>query len=198
MDQTQPDTSSIEPPDKSALMNALVAEFKAAKAEIMFRASSQSTLMQLNITAAGTVVGFVFANKADPLTLVVIPILSPVLGILWIDHHQTIIKLGNFIKGMHVDYYNKAVGFPFPDYQNYKDAADMGGSSKLVIYNFIIAVFITFGFLPAAVLVYAAFQVPNAFSANFLAPAVLAIALLLMFISQFISRFLLSTSDPRS
>ena len=43
------------PEDKPIMMNALIAEFNAMRAEIIFRATSQATLMQLNVTAAGTV-----------------------------------------------------------------------------------------------------------------------------------------------
>src|SRR5947209_1636190 len=82
----------------SAIMNALLAEFNALRAEIIFRATSQATLMQINITASGTVAVFALSDPKYALTLIIIPILSPVLGIFWLDHDATIMKLGAFLK----------------------------------------------------------------------------------------------------
>ncbi len=145
-------SSSEGSQESSTQMNAVLAEFNAIRAEILFRATSQATLIQINITAVATIVGFVFANQANPLILVIIPILSPVLGMLWLDHDASIAWLGNFIKMEIKVKYNTISAFDYPDYQTYMDCAS---DSNVVTLNFNIAIVITFFVLPVAVLVFA-------------------------------------------
>jgi hypothetical protein len=177
--------------DKSVIMSALLAEFNAVRAEIIFRATSQATLMQLNITAAGTVAVFALADEARALTMIIIPILSPILGILWLDHDATIIKLGRFIKsGLKSAYSRVVTGFNFPDNESYVESADALPATQLAILNFTIAVFATFGVLPLAALLYVIYHYQgHLYSFKILAPIMLAILLLLTFFIQFQRRF---------
>jgi hypothetical protein len=78
-------------------LNVVVAEFNALRKEIADRSITSYTLLSLNITASGTVVGFVISGKADPLLLLVLPVFSPSLGMLFIDHSTTIVGIGNYI-----------------------------------------------------------------------------------------------------
>lgn len=64
----------------------LLAQFGALHDEIMQRSGHQHAMLNLDTTALGTIAGFVLANKADPLLLLVIPFLSFVFGGLWYDH----------------------------------------------------------------------------------------------------------------
>ncbi len=177
--------------DRSVIMNALLAEFNAMRAEIIFRATSQATLMQLNITAAGTVAVFALAEQGRALTMIIIPILSPILGILWLDHDATIMKLGRFIKSDLKSAYSRVVtSFRFPDYESYVDGADALPATQFGILNFIIAVFATFGVLPLAALLYVIYRSWSyIWSFETLAPVILAILLLLTFFIQFVRRF---------
>jgi hypothetical protein len=190
MSQVQEDTL---PEDKPVIMNALVAEFNAMRAEIIFRATSQATLMQINITAAGTVAVFALSDKIHALTMIIIPILSPVLGILWLDHDATIMKLGGFIKSkLKLAYRQVVFNFDFPDYESYANTADALPVPRFAILNFTTAVCATFGLLPIAAFLYVVFNFDNVESIAFLAPASLAVLLLLMFFIQFTRRFGLS------
>jgi hypothetical protein len=180
----------IRSEDKSVAMNALIAEFNAIRAEIIFRATSQSTLMQINITAAGTIAVFALANDRYILAMIIIPILSPVLGILWLDHDATIMKLGGFIEKKLKPAYGRIVkDFDFPDYQNYTHFVDVLPIPKLAILNFNIAVLVTFGLLPFAALIYVAFSLNNMQSYPVFVSASFAIIILLMFITQFTRKF---------
>ena len=64
----------------------LLAQFGALQGEIMQRSGHQHAMLNLDTTALGTIAGFVLANKADPLLLLVIPFLSFTFGGLWYDH----------------------------------------------------------------------------------------------------------------
>ena len=181
--------------DKPVVMSALVAEFNAMRGEIIFRATSQATLMQINIAAAGTVAVFALAEKSRALTMIIIPILSPILGILWLDHDATIMKLGLFIKNKLKPAYRRIVPtFDFPDYESYADGADALPTPRFAILNFTIAVFSTFGALPLAALLYVIYHQgrQNLFVFEFMAPAILAVLLLVTFFVQFVRRFGLS------
>jgi hypothetical protein len=83
--------------DRAAIVQVSLAAFSAAKTEIADRSKAQHTLIQLNITAVGTIVGFVLANKADPQLLLLLPLLSPALGMLHLDHGVNISNIGTFI-----------------------------------------------------------------------------------------------------
>jgi hypothetical protein len=181
--------------DKPVIMSALVAEFNAMRAEILFRATSQATLMQLNITAAGTVAFFALADGTRAATMIIIPILSPILGILWLDHDATILKLGRFIKTDLKSACNAVANFELPDYERYAESADALPAPRFAILNFTIAVFATFGFLPLAALVYVISTWKGKLSSlAFLTPTLLAVLLLLAFFIQFSRRFGISPS----
>lgn len=83
--------------ERAAIVQVSLAAFSAAKTEIADRSKAQHTLIQLNITAVGTIVGFVLANKADPQLLLLLPLLSPALGMLHLDHAVNIANIGSFI-----------------------------------------------------------------------------------------------------
>jgi hypothetical protein len=181
--------------DRSVIMTALVAEFNAMRAEILFRATSQATLMQLNITAAGTVAFFALADGTRAMTMIIVPILSPIFGILWLDHDATILKLGRFIKTDLKNAWNVAANATLPDYERYTESADALPAPRFAILNFTIAVFATFGFLPMAALVYVISAWKGKFTApTFLLPVLLAVLLLLAFFIQFARRFWISPS----
>jgi hypothetical protein len=187
--------NGTQPGDKPVIMSALVAEFNAMRAEILFRATSQATLMQLNITAAGTVAFFALADGARAATMIIIPMLSPILGILWLDHDATILKLGRFIKTELKPACNTVANFKLPDYERYAESADALPAPRFAILNFTIAVFATFGFLPLAALVYVISTWKGKLSSPaFLIPTLLAVLLLLAFFIQFSRRFGVSPS----
>ena len=72
-------------PDQKALRELHLAEFSALRAEIGARSGVQHQLMALNITALAAIGGFVISDKADPLLLLMLPLVSCALGVIWHD-----------------------------------------------------------------------------------------------------------------
>jgi len=83
--------------DSGSLLTATLAEFTALRGEIKDRADTAYTLLNINITATTAVAGFVLTGKADPALLLILPLLSPALGMLFVDHSYNIANLGQYI-----------------------------------------------------------------------------------------------------
>lgn len=79
------------------VLNVLLAEFNALRSEIADRSSAAFTLLNINITATAVVAGFVLSDKADIKLLLILPLLSPALGMLFVDHSLNIKNLGGYI-----------------------------------------------------------------------------------------------------
>jgi hypothetical protein len=96
-----PDATSAEPavpaPDPAGVLTAALGEFAKLRDEIAGRSTTVWTLVGLNATASSAVAGFVLAQKADPLVLLVLPLLVPSLGLLVIDHATNIGQIGDYI-----------------------------------------------------------------------------------------------------
>ena len=76
-----------------------LAEFGPLRSEIDRRSKAQSDMLNLNITAIGTVGGLFFLSQqvVDQKVLLVLPVLSTSLGLLWLDHARAIGNLGRYI-----------------------------------------------------------------------------------------------------
>jgi hypothetical protein len=88
--------SSEKTPD--VLVQSVLSEFSVLRDEITHRSGAANTLLNLNITATGTVAGFVLSQRASPLLLLLLPFLSPALGLLYLDHALNIKNIGGYIK----------------------------------------------------------------------------------------------------
>ena len=75
-----------------------LAEFSALRTEIDARSAAQHQLMALNVTALAATGGFVISNNASPLLLLMLPLVSSALGILWHGQDRTIGNIGTYIK----------------------------------------------------------------------------------------------------
>jgi hypothetical protein len=73
------------------------AEFAAYRQEILHRSSQQYTLLALDLTALTAIAGFVLSDNADRLLLLLLPIVSGSIGLLWYDHARNIDSLGTYI-----------------------------------------------------------------------------------------------------
>lgn len=80
-----------------AHLDVLMAEFKALRDEIGSRATSSHTLININVVASGVLGGLVVNNPGRVELLLLLPILSPILGLLWIDHAHNIRNIGDYI-----------------------------------------------------------------------------------------------------
>jgi hypothetical protein len=74
-----------------------LAEFDVLRREIAQRSSFQHGLMVLNLTAIGAVVGLVFGRNVDGTLLLVLPVLSSALGLLWFSNHVAITRIATYI-----------------------------------------------------------------------------------------------------
>lgn len=74
------------------------AEFAAYREEILTRSGHQYTLLALDLTALTAIGGFVLSDKADRLLLLLLPIVSSSIGLLWYDHARNIDSLGDYIR----------------------------------------------------------------------------------------------------
>jgi hypothetical protein len=81
----------------SQVRDVAMAEFKALRDEIGSRATSSHTLININAVASGVVAGLVVGNPSRVELLLLLPILSPVLGLLWLDHAHNIRNIGDYI-----------------------------------------------------------------------------------------------------
>lgn len=70
----------MSPVSSARVIEVALAEFTALRSEIDNANSSQQTIININITAAGLIFSFVLANKADPLLLLVASGISSALG----------------------------------------------------------------------------------------------------------------------
>jgi hypothetical protein len=74
------------------------AEFAAYREEILHRSSQQYILLALDLTALTAIAGFVLSDNADRLLLLLLPIVSSSIGLLWYDHARNIDSLGTYIR----------------------------------------------------------------------------------------------------
>jgi hypothetical protein len=74
------------------------AEFASYRAEILARSAHQHTLLTLNITALSALSAFVLSDKASQQLLILLPIVSGAVGLLWYDHARNIDSLGDYIR----------------------------------------------------------------------------------------------------
>lgn len=74
------------------------AEFAAYRDEILHRSSQQSSLLGLDLAALIAIAGFVLSDNADSLLLLLLPIVSSSIGLLWYDHARNIDSLGTYIR----------------------------------------------------------------------------------------------------
>ncbi len=90
---TEPEPS----PDNSKLLDVALQEFGALRDEIGSRATFSHTLININAVTSGVVAGLVVNNPGRVELLLLLPILSPVLGLLWLDHAHNIRNMGDYI-----------------------------------------------------------------------------------------------------
>jgi hypothetical protein len=83
--------------DTGDVLNVVLSEFKALRDEINQRATYCHTLININIVATGTLAGFVLNDPSGIELLLLMPVLSPVLGLLWLDHSNAIRNMGDYI-----------------------------------------------------------------------------------------------------
>ncbi len=72
--------------------------FSACREEILARSAHQHTLISINLTALAAVAGVVLSGHADHRLLLLLPLLSSSIGLLWYDHARNIDSLGDYVR----------------------------------------------------------------------------------------------------
>lgn len=109
----EPAPAPVEATPKPAdVLTAALAEFGKLRDEIAGRSTQLWTLLGLNATASSAVAGFVLAQKADPRLLLLLPLLTPSLGLLVIDHATNIGNIGDYIRTVLKPLIQEATGEP--------------------------------------------------------------------------------------
>jgi glycogen debranching enzyme len=102
-------------------LQALLTEFNKLRDEIQNRSTAQHTLVNLNLTAGGALAGASFLAKF-PLLVLLLPLVSSALGLLYFDHHTAILHIGGYIRSQL--YPRLRSSFPEQRLPTYEDAVE--------------------------------------------------------------------------
>jgi hypothetical protein len=150
MTDADPVASPQMPEYDKQLIAVLLAQFNACRAEIQARSSNQAAVVNLNMTAISILAGYYFVYHADPLVLLIIPLLSPMLGIIWADHAINIGNLGRFIQHKLMPLLRRTLNHDLPDYEVWIRAFEQRMGPRLLLL--IAPMLLIFAILPAAAL----------------------------------------------
>jgi hypothetical protein len=109
----------------------LLDEFKALREEISRRSKDQLSLIQMNITAIGVILGFVISSVKDSRVLLIIPLVSSVLGIIYLDNAEAIQHIGRFIQRQIKPAMFAIVRQELPDYESYVRGLEIKRADRL-------------------------------------------------------------------
>src|SRR5437588_10652474 len=99
-----------EDPDQKQVVQVALVEFTKMRDEITARSTMQWTIVGLNVTGSGVVAGFALADSSSRMLLLLLPLLSPSLGMLWIDHALNILRIGHYIESVIAPVLRNALG----------------------------------------------------------------------------------------
>jgi hypothetical protein len=85
------------PADKNLIINVALAEYTALRAEVTNRISGQDTMLSLYMTATAAIFGFSLSGHANSLILLVLPLLSAAVRLLYHNHNQYIRLVSAYI-----------------------------------------------------------------------------------------------------
>jgi hypothetical protein len=75
-----------------------LAEFSALREEIQRRSTAQQAILALNVTAIGSIAGLALTEDGAGAVLSVLPLVSSILGLVWIDHARNIEAIADYIR----------------------------------------------------------------------------------------------------
>jgi hypothetical protein len=157
--------STTEPqgdkPDRAAVIQVTLAEFNKLRDEISGRSTSLWTLLSLNATVSSAVAGFVLGKQANPMLLLLLPLLTPSLGLLVIDHATNIGNIGHYINTVLKPLLQNAAGESrLLCYEEWVDRYEKKTVRRLLPFG--IPFVLLFNVVPVASLSYAATRIPDA------------------------------------
>jgi hypothetical protein len=175
-------------------VDILMQQFQALRAEILERSKAQLALISLNITALGVVGGTFLSNVVDPRVLFVVPILSPILGLIYLDHALAIGNMGRFIENTLIPRIASLLRQPdLPDYEQYVRQLESRHDERIVLLWVPIAAL--FAILPGVALVLPLFLTKSPFCDPVVWPFLIAGVMLLAIFLWF--SLLYITNSPR-
>jgi hypothetical protein len=140
-------------PDRASVVGVSLAEFGKLRDEISGRSGAAWTLLGLNATISSAVAGFVLAQRADPLLLLLLPLLTPSLGLLFIDHATNIGHIGEYINTVLKPLLREAAHEPrLLGYEEWVDAFETQPIRRLLPFG--IPLVLLFNIVPVAALLY--------------------------------------------
>lgn len=81
------------------VLEVTLAEYSVLATEIRGRSEAQSLLMNIAAVASVGLAGFSLqAEGAGRQVILLLPFVGAVFGLLWLDHHRTILGLGSYIR----------------------------------------------------------------------------------------------------
>ncbi len=91
------DSSDQHDPDPARTTTIVLAEFAALRGEVATRINLQVTLMLANLTVLGVVLGIALSRPDNRDVLLVLPLVTPCIGVLVIDSFRNLDLLGQYI-----------------------------------------------------------------------------------------------------
>jgi hypothetical protein len=150
-------------PNSTLAVQVAVAEFGKLRDEITGRSTSAWTLVGLSITGSAAVAGFVLGDRADPRLLLLLPLLTPALGMLFLDHAANIGRIGEYINTVIKPVLREATGEPrLLGYEEWVDEFEEQGLERLLPFG--IPLVLAFTIVPVASLAYLAPRLDDAWS----------------------------------
>jgi hypothetical protein len=140
--------------DQKDAISILLAEFQALRAEIAGRSAAQATMMQLAVSAFGVLAGLGFTQYGDRRMLLLIPVISTILGLVWLDHAANISNIGDFIKNQLTPALRSAAEMDaLPDYEIFVRRYERSPGGLFRMFG--LPPFLIFIFLPVVAMVIA-------------------------------------------
>src|SRR6266480_5635871 len=172
----------VRPEYKSTYATIVLAIYNSLRDEIKTRSTAQAGLVALNITAIGVMGGFFFGKGENPPEiLLLIPMVSSVLGMLWIDHAINIAKQGRFIENVVMPELMQSIDLAsIPNYEVSIRRMEKRAGLRLFVLG--VPILLIFAGIPLAAMLYAFYIATSTMTARFLGPAIVSFVLLAVFL----------------
>jgi len=172
----------VRPEYKSTYATIVLAIYNSVRDEIKTRSTAQAGLVALNVTAIGILGGFFFGKAQNPPEiLLLIPIVSSVLGMLWIDHAINIANQGSFIQNVVMPELMQSIDLAsIPNYEVSIRRMEKRAGLRLFVLG--VPILLIFAGIPLAAMLYAFYIATSTMTARFLGPAIVSFVLLAVFL----------------
>ena len=172
----------VRPEYKPTYATIVLAIYNSLRDEIKTRSTAQAGLVALNVTAIGVLGGFFFGKEENPPEiLLLIPMVSSVLGMLWIDHAINIANQGSFIQNVVMPELMQSIDLPsIPNYEVSIRRMEQRAGLRLFVLG--APILLIFAGIPLAAMLYAFYVAPSIKTARFLGPAIVSCILLAVFL----------------